>query len=173
MYILFQINLYFLVYYQDVDIVFSFIFWREMLTIALLSPVLTNFTSTLFNHFVFHSSYCQSMRSRHYLLCIATSVLGICTLTASSSPFDRDSPSSLTESDHKGSAPASPFVFSDLVISPSMLQVDQLVNVNVSFKITNTGNRDGDAVRVVNNCKLLLSGSIDWIMIDFSHQTLL
>lgn len=86
------------------------------------------------------------MQSRHYLLCIATTVLGICTLTASSSPFDRDSPSSLTESDHKGSAPASPFVFSDLVISPSMLQVDQLVNVNVSFKITNTGNRDGDAI---------------------------
>lgn len=101
------------------------------------------------------------MQSRHYLLCIATTVLGICTLTASSFPFDRDSPSSLTESDHKGSAPASPFVFSDLVISPSMLQVDQLVNVNVSFKITNTGNRDGDAVRVVNNCKLLLSESID------------
>lgn len=100
------------------------------------------------------------MRSRHYLLCIATSVLGICTLTTSFSPFDRDSPASL-KSDHKGSAPASPFVFSDLVISPSILQIDQLVNVNVSFKITNTGNRDGDAVRVVNNCKLLLSESID------------
>lgn len=100
------------------------------------------------------------MRSRHSLLCIANSVLGICTLTTSSSPFDRDSPVSL-KSDHKRSASGSPFVFSDLVISPSMLQVDQLVNVNVSFKITNTGTRDGDAVRVVNNSKQLLSESID------------
>lgn len=97
------------------------------------------------------------MRPRYSLLCIATSVLGICTLTASSTLFDRVS----LKSDHKRSAPGSPFVFSDLVISPSMLQVDQLVNVNVSFKITNTGQRDGDAVRVVNNSKLLLFESID------------
>lgn len=154
---------------KDVDIVYSIISWREMFTITLLSASIKLTLHQPFSIVFFISRIVResSMRSRHSLLCIANSVLGICTLTASSSPFDRDFPVSL-KSDHKRSASGSPFVFSDLVISPSMLQVDQLVNVNVSFKITNTGTRDGDAVRVVNNSKQLLSESIDrlndWII---------
>lgn len=144
---------------KDVDIVY--LLTGNVYYYSVICQYKTNFTSTLFNRFFISRIVRESsMRSRHSLLCIANSVLGICTLTASSSPFDRDSPVSL-KSDHKRSASGSPFVFSDLVISPSMLQVDQLVNVNVSFKITNTGTRDGDAVRVVNNSKQLLSESID------------